>query len=505
MQIKTLSRLSKLIESRGELSPIDKMREAIRADGDNVVYKRGTTNFDIRDRLDSVESCSTEIQEIKVEYMDLASGMPQAEDQVISVHACNDSFFCPVCAKRRADARFFAVKDAMIDAQQQGALLYHLTFTIKDSDNPYEMYDGLSRSIRRFMLTGQKGRIGEWEKVEGFYLNFEAKRGSGSGLFHIHAHAVVACSQRLNYVVFDPVKMAAKMKELGPVEVAARRAAKKAGERRTILSEEELDEVKKDGGFSKLSREWKRACDLSGVVGHSIHAQLLFREKEKDSTGKETPASETKNAERMLREVCKYPAKMADFINDFDASRIAELYDSMKARRNFRSGGIFSAASRSEFNLRRILLSPGADIKPMDRPEATIVGYSEYRHRSDEFDCEAGWDIYDAHSIVEDVAEDITSGKRKQRSVLGGRLLAEYRGLRHFVNTGLHNVAAFKFVSICKHAKAEFRRLRKISQAEYLDTREALISSVHNYICSILGVNRFFWLNPKCEQMALNF
>lgn len=111
---------------------------------------------------------------------------------------CCMAMLCPFCAGRRAIRHLQNTipKLRHVLASEQGLVPYLLTITIRDEDGCADMYRKIKAlwskviEIRRESLKGKRAGVC-WGKLAGGVMSFEVKRGSGSGLWHIHGHALV--------------------------------------------------------------------------------------------------------------------------------------------------------------------------------------------------------------------------------------------------------------------------------------------------------------------------
>jgi hypothetical protein len=446
-----LNKIANRIEARPGLSPIAHIKEAVKEIGDYHTFRRSTTTYDIRRRINSVEKCSTYFEEVTVQ---------SGEKQTVARHACNDSYFCPVCAENRSNKRYFTARDRIKKAVADGHRLYFVTMTVKDQADPYEQYDTLANGIREFQRIGQKGRSGEWSKVKGAYINFEAKKGEGSGMFHIHAHAILAVRGKLDYSVFKyPLKTLARNlgRRLTPEEVKAV----------PLLNED---------GKSKIEKEWIQATGGKGAIFNVIPIKsksILGANGEQpiDATHlKNLPGSDSNEQRNPIRELFKYPAKMADFIGDFSFNEIGELYDCLKGRRNFRATGFFAAGSNE-------YLPDEPLIRPLDDPNNLVVNHSTFRFRPGDIERECRFDEYSTKATATAFDNFHASGHRKELSQARGYILAEYNEIRRESWAVLKGAA---FVDACKALCGLTKQfMRDIQETPRIYYHGALYAGMH--------------------------
>jgi hypothetical protein len=75
---------------------------------------------------------------------------------------------------------------------------YMVTLTVKDGEDLAERYQHLHRSVKRLHHRRHRGESSEMRKVAGAVWSYEFKRGSGSGLWHPHVHAVYLAEEALD-------------------------------------------------------------------------------------------------------------------------------------------------------------------------------------------------------------------------------------------------------------------------------------------------------------------
>lgn len=124
----------------------------------------------------------------------------------VRLHAaktCKKHLLCPFCAIRRGAKMVKAYLDRLkvINsgfAPGQQPKPYLVTFTVKDGADLKERFNHLQTSVHKLLKKrhADKGREkGEVGKAVGAVWSYEFKRGSGSGLWHPHVHAVWLCHE----------------------------------------------------------------------------------------------------------------------------------------------------------------------------------------------------------------------------------------------------------------------------------------------------------------------
>jgi len=66
-----------------------------------------------------------------------------------------------------------------------------VTFTVKNGEDLAERLNHLKRGVQEFCKKRHRAASSEWKKTRGGVFSYEIKRGSGSGLWHPHCHAVI--------------------------------------------------------------------------------------------------------------------------------------------------------------------------------------------------------------------------------------------------------------------------------------------------------------------------
>lgn len=113
--------------------------------------------------------------------------------------SCKKHLLCPLCAMRRG-AKFlksYLERLEVIQKENPGLKAYLVTLTVKNGADLLERYDHLQNSIQAYTQQRRNGLKGqkkvEFNKAFGAVGSYEFKRGSGSGLWHPHFHAVWLC------------------------------------------------------------------------------------------------------------------------------------------------------------------------------------------------------------------------------------------------------------------------------------------------------------------------
>lgn len=120
---------------------------------------------------------------------------------------CRKHLLCPLCAVRRGAKALKAYTDRLAVILQENPKLkpYLVTVTTKNGEDLSERFDHYIRSMKRYTdkrrealkvkKHGWKCQPVEMNKAFGGVSSIEIKRGSGSGLWHVHSHAVWLCEE----------------------------------------------------------------------------------------------------------------------------------------------------------------------------------------------------------------------------------------------------------------------------------------------------------------------
>jgi hypothetical protein len=119
-----------------------------------------------------------------------------AADQV-RLHAaqfCRYHLLCPLCAIRRGAKALEAYVPRYEAIRQEKPRLspFLVTLTVKDGPDLLERFQHLRKGLQELAHRRRRARgVSVWEGIAGAVWSYEVKRGSGSGLWHPHAHAFV--------------------------------------------------------------------------------------------------------------------------------------------------------------------------------------------------------------------------------------------------------------------------------------------------------------------------
>jgi len=114
--------------------------------------------------------------------------------RLVKASFCRKHLLCQLCAIRRG-AKLVERKVKDVDqvlSENPNLELHMMTLTIKDGDDLKERFNHITKNVQAFIKKRHRpGRGSEAEKIKGAVWSFEVKRGSGSDLWHPHAHFVV--------------------------------------------------------------------------------------------------------------------------------------------------------------------------------------------------------------------------------------------------------------------------------------------------------------------------
>jgi hypothetical protein len=117
---------------------------------------------------------------------------------------CRKHLLCPLCAIRRGAKALKAYTDRLSVILQDNIKLkpYLVTFTIKNREDLADAFGHFTRSMKRYtdkrrkaLSLSNRNLPVEMNKAAGGVSSIEVKRGAGSGLWHVHSHAVWLCEE----------------------------------------------------------------------------------------------------------------------------------------------------------------------------------------------------------------------------------------------------------------------------------------------------------------------
>lgn len=237
---------------------------------------------------------------------------------------CRQGDGCPCCAKQLQRRRVARFSEPFREAAKRFRA-YHVVFTVPNSHDLRDRLDFVYSSLKRFRKMGQKGRRGEWSKVEAAVSNIETKRGDGSGLWHPHIH-LIAFVPGNQVIDFKADKTAYKLTKNGSVSYH--------------ISDPGSGAVKVKA--SALSLEWIRATGESGINVSCRPIEPTDRE-----TGEVLRPGDPRYEAQFFGscfEVFHYSVKMKEpeqEAPEWKRKDFAEIMCAMFARRKFTAYGLF--------------------------------------------------------------------------------------------------------------------------------------------------------------------
>lgn len=274
------------------------------------VSNTGLTFTDMSEKLDKIKSCSS-IIELKSDFRPAGDTL----EQVLTVSAanfCKQPAICPICADRtqaRRRVRFdnpIKTQARLVAEGKRHA--YIVTQTVTDGPYLAERLDALKEAKRNFRLMGQRRRKGkrsggEAAKYAAAIAGIEIKRGSGSGLWHVHAHELVFTDEPLDFQVYDRAEKQRLKSQYGrhiPKEKLDAIALQRVEFRGELVA------------ASKASAEWLKA---TGGESMGISIEPL-QHVPKAAKGRKKRKYEKMSFEESIayqaKEVLKYPFKPSD-------------------------------------------------------------------------------------------------------------------------------------------------------------------------------------------------
>ena len=117
----------------------------------------------------------------------------------VRLHAarfCKMHILCPLCAIRRGSKALSAYLPKYEALRASRPLLrpFLVTLTIKDGSDLVERFKHLQSAMHELWKRRLRSRGSVLDHVEGAVWSYEVKKGSGSGLWHPHAHMVAMAS-----------------------------------------------------------------------------------------------------------------------------------------------------------------------------------------------------------------------------------------------------------------------------------------------------------------------
>lgn len=309
------------------------------------VSSAGLTRSDFIDKIDKLNDCASVI-----ELRETQSGNDRGFEtsmRVAAANFCKQHTLCPICADRMQSRRRARYDDQikkqaeMVSTGRRFA--YMLTYTVTDGGSLSERIKTLKDSKKEFRKMGQKrSRLGQYSGGESGAIRagvstIEIKRGSNSGLWHVHSHDLIFTDRPLNYRIYDPDKLKKLRLKYG----------KSIPEDELINSS--LASVlfrDKTVPVSKISNEWLRATS-----GDSINISVEpIRQIPKNCSGKKRrmyrKMSYVESVAYQAKECLKYPFKP----NENSVPDMLEILNDTYNKRMVDSFGEFRGVQGDDYN-----------------------------------------------------------------------------------------------------------------------------------------------------------
>lgn len=132
----------------------------------------------------------------------------EGEDRDPRIHAanfCMHRWTCPFCAAQLGakKASHYAPRLADLRLSDPRRRVHFLTFTVRDGPDLRETFEILDRALKKLHKRWENAKRGKSRStlraIKAMLGQVEVKRGSGSGLWHPHFHALVVTDEYLDY------------------------------------------------------------------------------------------------------------------------------------------------------------------------------------------------------------------------------------------------------------------------------------------------------------------
>lgn len=122
------------------------------------------------------------------------------EYRLVDANFCKVHLLCPFCAIRRASKHLGVYYQKYLQLIEQNPSLnpYLVTLTVKNGSDLPERFNHIKSCFKAYQkqrtnsLKGDRSSV-EFSKADSAVWSYEFKRGSGSGLWHPHIHALWLC------------------------------------------------------------------------------------------------------------------------------------------------------------------------------------------------------------------------------------------------------------------------------------------------------------------------
>ena len=334
IEIKKLQALKK--QANILLSKVD-INNPVSSIAANYVSGTGLTKSDIFEKIDKIKSCCS-VVELSASYTEVDHVVEQVMS-VVNGNFCKQHAVCPVCADRsqnRRRARYNEpIKEQASLVKEGKRYAYILTFTIKDGESLAERLQNLKQSKLNWRKMGQKRKNGysdgEARKIKAGLSTIEIKRGSGSNLWHVHAHELIFTDQQLSYGIYDQ-KQKDELEKIYGKNKIPKEMLNAIVEERTNFNGEEV-------AISKISKEWLKATNGESI---DISVEPLYHVPKKASPKKQRKCASMSFEQSIAyqaKEVLKYmskpsentPEDMLEIITDTYNKRMVATYGEFRA------------------------------------------------------------------------------------------------------------------------------------------------------------------------------
>lgn len=308
----------------------------------DYVSENGSTIFDFMDLIKKLDKCSGTNHYL---YSDVLTpdGSIKESYKPVSSCSCHIYSLCPSCASIRRNELIKQIKPFIEFSHYLPVHLYNGTITIKDTAAPARDYEHLRRSWTRFIKRGQlRDRItgkrsgGEAGKIIGAVLSIEIVPTS-PGMYHVHGHVLLVCSDPLEYMIYDPEKRRELEKQYGKGKIPEKEMDRIIMKKILIPDVNDCFKIEKEVAVSALSEEWYKS---SGALNFWLKPL-----RERYIKGK------LKTVENQLYEIIKYTTKTWEL----SAIDMLKLWDNIKGKKRLTRSGIFTN-SKTHIKIWRDLL-----------------------------------------------------------------------------------------------------------------------------------------------------
>jgi hypothetical protein len=311
---------------------------------DDTLHDDGTTKKDILNDCRKIIKCSkivnyktaTVKKTFNPQYTPQPAELPapviEKKEQNFSTNYCNIPLICHTCAEKGARRKWTLLEPQIKKLILKYPYVYFITFTTRDNPDLNQNYNTLNESLRKFYLMGQtrttgKRSGGEAAKIKASTIAKEIKKGKNSKNYHIHAHTIAFCNDKLDYSVYDKKQKEKIILEYrqahdnrNPPKELLNIAWKDTGE----IVDHDTGEIK-EIPFSKLTREWYEVTNGEGI---NLDIKPLLMPTMRRKVTQE-------DLFNTIREAIKYTCKVSDFTRE----EIIEILSNRKDKRFFSTTG----------------------------------------------------------------------------------------------------------------------------------------------------------------------